>query len=330
MRMFHFSSMESRSIREWQMVSMKCEGDSAELYKVEYVYEDENGQEYTTEQMQEEDAMDQQAPPPDEIQEVMIVERPLDELTVNGRLTSLAHETNAERDPDCKRKDSHHCWGIQQSLKLIESMRDFKEEMANTTNRREVWQKIHKDVNNKGLIVSVQECQNKWKNLIRSYKECSKMKNKDNMRFRYYKEMCDYFGGEAVPHVDHDYNKTKLTLRPLLSKDSPTVTFPPICFTDRQFMEYTNMKREEYAARQKRHEEEILLRKQELEVQKKKLEVMKKAAMANLQGTKSVNFGKRARANSSSDNPSVKRKPSENMQVIQHQPNLEIFTNLTF
>lgn len=161
------------------------------------------------------------------------------------------------------------------------------------------------------------------------------MKNKDNMRFRYYKEMCDYFGGEAVPHVDHDYNKTKLTLRPLLSseglaKGSPTVTFPPICFTDRQFMEYTNMKREEYAARQKRHEEEMLLRKQELEVQKKKLEVMKKAAMANLQGTKSVNFGKRARANSNSDNPSVKRKASENIQVIQHQPNLEIFTNLTF
>lgn len=75
--------------------------------KVEYVYEDENGQEYTTEQLQEEDdAMDQQdqPAPADEIQEVMIVERPLDELTANGRLTSLSHDTNAERDPDCKRK----------------------------------------------------------------------------------------------------------------------------------------------------------------------------------------------------------------------------------
>lgn len=29
-----FSPMETRIIRKWQMDSMKCEGDSAELYKV--------------------------------------------------------------------------------------------------------------------------------------------------------------------------------------------------------------------------------------------------------------------------------------------------------
>lgn len=213
-------------------------------------------------------------------------------------------------------------------------MKQFKSELEGATNRREAWQKIHQDVCSKGLLVSIQECQNKWKNLIRSYKECSKMKNKDNMRFRYYKEMSDYFGGEKFFHLDHDYNKTKLTLMPLsgasTSQGTPTVTFPPICFTDRQFIEYTNMKREEYAARQKRHEEEMSLRKQELEVNKKKLEVMKKAAMANLQGSKSVNFGKKRKANGSNVVISSIKEESESVQVVQHPANMEILANLTF
>ncbi|KAL1517517.1 hypothetical protein ABEB36_001273 [Hypothenemus hampei] len=265
--------------------------------KVEYVFQDENGQEYTAEgdPIQEEDIMEKQQLQGAEIEEVMIVEHTSDlEGDEDGGKTNA--DINTERDPDCKRRDSHHCWGIRQSLQLIETMKQFKRELACAVNRREVWQKIHQDVTNKGLVVSIQECQNKWKNLIRSYKECNKMKNKDNMRFRYYKEMCDYFRGENLIYMDHDYDKTKLQLLPLLpnggaqAKGPPTVTFPPICFTDRQFMEYTNMKREEYAARQKRHEEEMSIRKLELDIQKKKLEVMKKAAMANLQGTKTVNF----------------------------------------
>lgn len=268
--------------------------------KVEYVYEDENGQEFTAQEhhLQEEDLMDQHGATEGEVHEVMIVDQS-GELQPTEGDTSLIHDENSERDPDCRRKDSHHCWGIQQSLKLIESMTSFKDELANASNRREVWLKIQQDVNRKGLSVSVQECQNKWKNLVRSYKECCKMKNKGNMRFRYYNEMSSYFGGQRFLNLDHDYNKTKLTLMPLLGSGSsgsvgpqgtPTVTFPPICFTERQFIEYTNMKREEYAARQRRHEEEMAVRKQELEVQKKKLEVMKKAAMANLQGNKNVNF----------------------------------------
>ncbi|XP_066138507.1 uncharacterized protein [Euwallacea fornicatus] len=260
--------------------------------KVEYIYEDENGQRYTAAGQPLEEHQDDDT---DDIEEVMIVEQN-PEISVIEEATGLAHDVNAERDPDCRRKDTHHCWGISQSQKLIESMRKYKDELGTTGNRRDTWQKIHQDVTSKGISVSIQECQNKWKNLIRSYKECCKMKNKDNMRFRYYKEMSDYFGGEKLFLSDHSYNKSKLHLMPLLgaslpgSSTAPTVTFPPICFTDRQFVEYTNMKRGEYSARQKRHEEEMSLRKQELEVQKKKLEVMKKAAMANLQGGKTVNF----------------------------------------
>jgi len=202
-------------------------------------------------------------------------------------------------------------------------MKKYKTELANATNRRDVWNKIHQDVTYKGVNVSVQECQNKWKNLIRTYKECCKMKNKDNMRFRYYNEMSDFFGGESAFLKEHDYNKSKLTLMPLFgdsslastSKCNPTVTFPPICFTDRQFIEYTNMKRDEYSARQKRHEEEMAIRKQELDIQKKKLEVMKKAAMASVQGNKNVNFGKKAKTTTSSSKDNSVSEERENVQA---------------
>ncbi|CAH1132656.1 unnamed protein product [Ceutorhynchus assimilis] len=265
--------------------------------KVEYIYEDENGTEYRAEEATLEDE-DLDHHGTEEIQEVMIIEQQ-EESYSEQEAAKLLHEVTEERDPDCKRRDTHHCWGIQQSLKLIAAITKYRDELACATNRKDVWRKIHRDLLDQGLTVTIQECQNKWKNLIRSYKECTKMKNKDNMRFRYYKEMCDYFAGEKFLHTDHDYNNSRLTLMPLLSsggtgasssKVVPTVTFPPICFTDRQFMEYTNMKRDEYMARQKRHDEEMNLRRQELEVQKKKLEVMKKSAMANLQGTKNVNF----------------------------------------
>ncbi|XP_050301739.1 uncharacterized protein LOC126739948 isoform X2 [Anthonomus grandis grandis] len=306
--------------------------------KVEYVYEDENGQEFTAEEQQitEADLLEQQG----EVQEIMIVEHHSENQELGENKPSLLHAENADRDPDCKRGDNHHCWGIQQSIKLIETMKKFKNELANTSNRRGVWTQIHEDVCNKGLAVSVQECQNKWKNLIRTYKECCKMRNKDNMRFRYYKEMADYFGGETFAG-DHDYNKSKLHLFPLTksvnqagassSHGAPTVTFPPICFTDRQFIEYTNMKREEYAARQKRHEEEMALRKMELDIQKKKLEVMKKAAMASVQGSKAINFGNKKRKYPKSDNNSSIEEV-ETVQVVQQTPvnNFQILADLAF
>ncbi|KAF7273585.1 uncharacterized protein LOC143203499 isoform X2 [Rhynchophorus ferrugineus] len=254
---------------------------------VEYVYEDETGRQYTNHEPLEEVEHNPE--------EVMIIEHQED-IRKHDPDDPLGHDENLDRDPDCRRKDTHHCWGVDQSLKLIETMKQFKDELGKMGNRKDTWRKIHHNIQNKGVSVSVQECQNKWKNLIRSYKECIKMKNKSNMRFRYFKEMSDYYGGENVLSLDHDYNKTKLTLMPLLNATNgsgsaaPTVTFPPICFTDRQFIEYTNMKREEYAARQKRHEEEMAIRKQELEIQKKKLEVMKKAAMANAPSNKSINF----------------------------------------
>lgn len=289
---------------------------------VEYVYEDEHGQQFTAHQ-QPQDPLEGDG----HKAEVMIVEQ--SDLQNDVNESNAPEETTDHADPECRRRDTHHCWGVEQSLKLIETVKEFKDQLGKTGSRKETWQKITKAVRTKGVDVNVQECQNKWKNLIRSYKECIKMKNRSNMRFRYFNEMSDYFGGDtSLLNLEHDYNKTKLTLMPLLSPGNvpgsntapPTVTFPPICFTDRQFVEYTNMKREEYAARQKRHDEEMAIRRQELEVQKKKLEVMKKAAMANVPSNKNVNFGKKSKLNNSSN--AIK----EEMQVYEgdSQRNIEI------
>lgn len=72
--------------------------------KVEYVYEDENGQEYTTGEHQlPNDGMEQHGVAAGEVQEVMIVDQNM-EIHVSEGATSLAHDTNADRDPDCKRR----------------------------------------------------------------------------------------------------------------------------------------------------------------------------------------------------------------------------------
>lgn len=71
--------------------------------KVEYIYEDEDGHEYTAEEPLHEDDMLEEDNTSGQYQEVMIVDDSPD-MKVRIVPESLVHEINSERDPDCKRK----------------------------------------------------------------------------------------------------------------------------------------------------------------------------------------------------------------------------------
>lgn len=85
--------------------------------KVEYIYEDEDGHEYTAEEpLHEDDMLDEQDNASGQYQEVMIVDNSPD-MNVSLIPESLVHDLNHERDPDCKRKG--WCFGVTRSFGAV-------------------------------------------------------------------------------------------------------------------------------------------------------------------------------------------------------------------
>lgn len=75
---------------------------------VEYVYEDENGQQYTNHELLEEVKHNPE--------EVMIIEHQED-IQKHIADDTLGHDENLDRDPDCRRKGKSHEETVRNSVK---------------------------------------------------------------------------------------------------------------------------------------------------------------------------------------------------------------------
>ncbi|KAF5287259.1 hypothetical protein FQR65_LT02132 [Abscondita terminalis] len=97
-------------------------------------------------------------------------------------------------------------WSHNDTLLLITSVEAHYEELNHPKKRKYVWENINNDLVSHGINVTTSTCTQKWKNLLRSYKQCidnTKRTGRGPMRFHYFDQMNEFLGNKPNMSSSH-------------------------------------------------------------------------------------------------------------------------------
>jgi hypothetical protein len=109
--------------------------------------------------------------------------------------------------------DDRHHWTYDQTLYLIDAMGSHMDELNHPKKRRFVFNNISNDLLSSGFSISGSICQNKWKNLLRSYKVAKDTKNRTGRgpsRFHFFDKMDDLLGEKPSNKCSHSLESSSL------------------------------------------------------------------------------------------------------------------------
>lgn len=90
-----------------------------------------------------------------------------------------------------------HNWQYEEVLRLIVAYEDHKDEQHHPKKRKYLWTNIENDMISSGFNVSAEMCNQKWRNLLKSYKTAKDNKNSSGRgacRFMFFYVMDEILG----------------------------------------------------------------------------------------------------------------------------------------
>lgn len=178
-------------------------------------------------------------------------------------------------------------WTYDETMCLIQSMAVHMEDLNHAKKRKFVFVNISNDLLSNKFSKSALSCQNKWKNLLRSYKAAKDQKVKTGRgasRFHFYEQIDELLGekptNKCLHALESSCTSTDIDEVEALTEDEEIVKVQPRrkrrTSGSVNLGEVIRSREEEYVKKQKRHEEKVALFQQQLALEKEKIEILKK------------------------------------------------------
>lgn len=182
--------------------------------------------------------------------------------------------------------DEKHSWSYNKTVCIINSMEAHANELNRPKKRKFVFDNISNDLLSSGFSINAVTCQNKWKNLLRSYKVVKDNKNKTGRGpsgFHFFDQMDSLLGEKPSNRCSHSLESSNLDNLEDRDESTTSATDKPQMEAPKKRVRCNNtaqkdfvaLKQEEYQRKQQRHNEKLNIEKQKLDIEKYKLNLLK-------------------------------------------------------